>query len=108
MNPGMLRETIEIYDRGDETQEDGYFSGEPKLLCTLRAHRTYAGGGRELWEGDAAKMYSQVSFLIRPREGLRAGMLVKCEGQWHEIMSVQKPATRSGAMTLRTMLKEAF
>ena len=106
MNPGALRENISIFDRRGTLQENGYTSRADTLICACRAARADANT-REIWEAYAAKAQSIVNWTIRAREGVRVGHWVAWKGQWHEIIAVQRPASRPPVMILKTILKNA-
>lgn len=107
MNPGAMRHTIRIWSRGDKQQKSGFFAQERQLICTIRARRVDATV-REVWEAFAAKTRNVVNFYIRPAPGIREGMWVECDGQWHEIISIQRGSHLSAAMVLKTICKEAI
>ena len=107
MNPGAFRETIRIWSRGDKQLQSGFFAQEKQLICTMRAGRADATV-REVWEAFAAKTRNVVNFYIRPMAGIKAGMWVEWQGQWHEIISVQHGRYLNAPMTLKTICKEAI
>lgn len=107
MNPGAFRHRIRIWDRGEKKDVQGYLNPEKKLLYTCRARRADASN-REVWEGYAAKVRNIVNFQLRPVENVRPGMWVEFEGQWHEIVAVQRGSYLNAPMTLKTVLKEAI
>lgn len=107
MNPGQLREAIEIWERGDRKDKAGYLAPHERKLFTLRARRT-AASSREVWEAYAAKTRNVVNFQIRPREGIRPGMWVRHGGMWYEIIAVQPGSWINAPMTIKTTCKEAI
>ena len=108
MNPGQMRHWIEIWDRGEKKDAHGYLNPEETLIHSCRARRA-DGSNREVWEGYAAKVRSIVNFSIRPvKKGIRPGMWVQCEGEWHEIVAIQRGTHLGAAMVLKTAVKEAI
>lgn len=107
MNPGTMRHVITIWSRGDEQRKNGFFGQERQKICVIRARRADATS-REAWEAYAAKVTSVVNFTIRPCALIKKGMWVECEGQWHEIVGIQRGTGISLAWTLKTICKEAI
>lgn len=106
MNPATLRETIVIWEKGDEKQPSGYTKRDSRPVCTLKASRADAST-REIWEAMAAKTRGIVNWTARWVDGLRPGMWVVWKDQWHEIIAVQGPIGMPRRMVLKTVLKDA-
>lgn len=105
MNPGRMRDKISIWARGDKQQKSGYYTQERQLICTIRARRADATT-REVWEAFAAKTRNVVNFYIRPMQGIKPGMWVECNEQWHEIIGIQHGSYLTAPMVLKTICKE--
>lgn len=106
MNPGALKQKINILARNGSQTEGGYVNPDPALVCCVRARRADASS-REVWEAYAAKARNIVNWEIRARDDIETGMLVECGGQLHEIIAVQRPGGAPPRMILKTTLKEA-
>lgn len=107
MNPGSMRYTLSIYKRGNTQNTNGYGSGEKTLIKTIRGERIDAGT-REIWEAEAAKIRNVVNFHVRPCPGIQEGMWLECDGQWHEIIAIQRGKTPYSTWTIKTTRKTAI
>ena len=106
MNPGAMRDTLLIFDRRGSQAANGYVAAEEKPLFVIRARRTWVSD-REIWAAYAAQVKSVLSWEARYREGIRPGMWVLWQGQWHEIIAVQQPPGIPKRMILKTAQKQA-
>lgn len=106
MNPGAMRETLEIYDRRSEKNATGYVSVQDVLICTVRGRLTWTSD-KEVWEAYAAQVKSVISYECRYHASVRVGQWVKWRGQWQEIIAVQLPAGFPRRMILKTAQKNA-
>lgn len=100
-----MKQSITVYEKGDAQNPSGYMDRQLVPVCTVRARR-YDAGTREVWAAYAAKARNVVNFEIRYREGLRVGQIVRCQGQDHEIIAVQRMDELPPRIVLKTVLKE--
>lgn len=100
-----MKQSITVYEKGDAQNPSGYMDRQLAPVCTVRARR-YDAGTREVWAAYAAKARNVVNFEIRYREGLRVGQIVRCQGQDHEIIAVQRMDELPPRIVLKTVLKE--
>ena len=105
MNPGAMKQTITVYEKAESRNATGYMDRQLAPLFSVRARR-YDAGTREIWAAYAAKARNVVNFEIRYREGLRVGQIVRCQGQDHEIIAVQRMDELPARIVLKTVLKE--
>lgn len=106
MNPGAMRETLLIYARRGSQNQTGYVAADENPLFRLKAKPAYVNS-REVWEAYAAQVKSVNNWETRYREGVRVGMWVLWQAQWHEIIAVSPPLGNPARMIIKTAQKAA-